>query len=147
MTLAFLYLWFLFSFQITLNWMLPIFYFVKALLFVICLFQINSLTYASCEISEILIPKNDQKNSKNQQPTNCLNVFDHFMGLTLKGLRTIRLHKQFTWHHFLSVFCWMSGRSCACYVWQFLQPGFSCRCICCWSRRRTCLQFFSKNGG
>ena len=57
--------------------MLRIFYFVKALLFVICLFQISSQTYGSCEISEILIPKNGQKNSNNLSTT-AYELFERF---------------------------------------------------------------------
>ena len=36
------------------------------------------------------ISQNDQTHSNNL-PTNCLSVFDHFMGLALKGLRKIIL--------------------------------------------------------
>ena len=30
-----------------------------------------------------------------QQPTNCLSVFDHFVELTLKGLKALRYQSQF----------------------------------------------------
>ena len=31
---------------------------------------------------------------RRQQPTNCLSVFDHFMGLVLKGLTIKELHEE-----------------------------------------------------
>ena len=39
---------------------------------------------------------NTLKTIRRQQPTNCLSVFDHFVGLALKGLY------GFSWHHIVS---------------------------------------------
>ena len=53
-------------------------------------------TKLSCQKSVLILQtpttQNDQTNSKNSSATaaNCLSVFDHFVGLALKGLRQIK---------------------------------------------------------